>query len=347
MGLKAHVPGLGKLVEIVEDRDELAVLRVCDAVGVLLQQSAASLSPYKLITWIWSDLVKRKRVNLQTDMPVLSIDRADVEGGKWVVSTSGGEIMTSHVLLATNAYTSHLLPQFQSLIVPVQAEMSALQAPNTLLDTPLKYTYSFVGGLNQDRMQDDYLVQRPAELGGELMFGGGRMVAKNAGVGTSDDGCIDPKAAKYLRRMLPRMLEMRDGTKQEMPATIEELENEQNEAGDMEAKGEWTGIFGYSRDGRPWVGGVPGMHGIWLCGGYTGHGKPGSPRNAKDQQLINPGMVNAPLSATHIGRMIGSAMNGFNWAIAEQQPLEKKDIPASYVISEERIQIAHSLPEMR
>ena len=36
---------------------------------------------------------------------------------------------------------------------------------------------------------------------------------------------------------------------------------------------EWTGIMGYSRDEDPWAGGVPGRDGVWVCGGYTGHGK--------------------------------------------------------------------------
>ena len=34
----------------------------------------------------------------------------------------------------------------------------------------------------------------------------------------------------------------------------------------------WAGIMGFSRDGLPLVGAVPGADGVFVCGGYAGHG---------------------------------------------------------------------------
>ena len=34
----------------------------------------------------------------------------------------------------------------------------------------------------------------------------------------------------------------------------------------------WAGVMGFSPDGLPLVGQVPGTPGVYVCGGYTGHG---------------------------------------------------------------------------
>ena len=34
----------------------------------------------------------------------------------------------------------------------------------------------------------------------------------------------------------------------------------------------WAGLMGFSPDGLPLVGPVPGAPGVYICGGYTGHG---------------------------------------------------------------------------
>jgi len=52
------------------------------------------------------------------------------------------------------------------------------------------------------------------------------------------------------------------------------LDSGKEEGKEFKAKYEWSGIMGYSRDGRPWVGEVPGKQGVWVCAGFTGHGMP-------------------------------------------------------------------------
>ena len=90
--------------------------------------------------------------------------------------------------------------------------------------------------------------------------GGARSFAAQAGVGISDDSSIDPPAAAYLRRELNVVLDL------------------QNDDEELKASCEWSGIMGFSRDGHPWVGQVDeelgGGGGLWVCGGYTGHGMP-------------------------------------------------------------------------
>lgn len=296
----------------------LTDLRIPSAAGAFVQKNAASLWPYKLVAWIIEELLARNRedealrFNLQTNTPVMRLQKND---DSWIVHTPRGMISAKQVLLTTNAYTSHLLPDFSDLIVPVQGEMSSLLPPRSLqqaqITRPLNHTYVFVGHGKQNINQDDYLVQRPcasktfAIEGGELMFGGGRAEAIEAGVGVSDDSFIDPAAAIYLRRELSVVLD---------------LDNHDRE---LHASYQWSGIMGFSRDNRPWVGElddsvrVGGGNGLWISAGFTGHGMP-----------------NACLSAkAAVEMMLGS---------------DKKDVdlPSMYHVSRERVEAARSLVEV-
>jgi glycine/D-amino acid oxidase-like deaminating enzyme len=268
MTLKKEASELGNMLDIVEDNDTLAKLRVSNAVGAIVQARAAKLAPYKLVTWLLETLIKRSTLNLQTTTPVTSISSS--ADRKWSVNTFRGSIETEHILLATNGYTSYLLPQFASLIVPVQGEMSALIPPSFLEDNPLGYSYGFVEESAKNSIQDDYLIQRPKELGGQLMYGGGRALAKNQGVNTDNDDSIDPAAARYLKIMLGHYLHLNDEANSKAKKNHVD---DSSKTSALTAVGEWTGIMGFSRDSVPWVGGVPDMEGVWLCGGYTGHGK--------------------------------------------------------------------------
>lgn len=279
-------PELGRLMTPIHPGDKnpsLKDVRLGDAsLGALVQKPAASLWPYKLVAWVLEQLLERNALsseasfNLQTKTPATHLQCLD--DGKWIVHTDRGMVTANKVLLATNAYTSHLLPHFGDLIVPVRGQMSSLLPPpsiSPLNGKPLSYTnsYGFLGNKSQNSNQDDYLVQRPfRELdgklcGGELMFGGGRGQAAILGMGVADDTTIDESVAHYLRTELNDELDLDNG-KEELTASYE-----------------WTGIMGFSRDGRPWCGEVPtgmgGGEGLFVCAGFTGHGMPTTSLSAK------------------------------------------------------------------
>jgi len=291
-------------------------LRIPTAVGAIVQTPAASLWPYKLISWILErqlalNEISKSSFNLQTNTPATHLQKT--ENGSWIIHTPRGMIATKMVLLTTNGYTSHLLPAFSDLIVPVRGEMSSLLPPKSMApgtdNRPLIKTYCFVGNKRQNINQDDYLVQRPFSVhgngGGELMFGGGRSYAASAGVGISDDSSIDPPVAAYLRQELSKVLDLNnDGQK-------------------LKASHEWSGIMGYSRDGRPWVGEVSeylnlgGGKGLWMCAGFTGHGMP-----------------NAHLSASAaVQMMLGTPVGGVY-------------LPFAFRISKERVEKARIFDEV-
>lgn len=265
---------LSALVKVVSSRVELAELRIPNAVGAIVQTHAAKLSPYKLVSWLLESLIKQSKLNLQTDTPVLRLSPFKSSPGQWNVHTTRGIIKTSHVLFSTNAYTSRLLPQFRELVVPVRGQMSALTPTEALLKKPLTHTYSFMGMESQNVIQDDYLIQRPVSSdtgdGGQLMFGGGRSMARNQGMHVDNDDSIDEPVAKYLRSKLETFLNI-EFDKSFVSSFGSALG--QQERNELVAEKEWTGVMGYSRDGFPWVGAVPDMTGLWVSAGFTGHGK--------------------------------------------------------------------------
>ncbi|KAH6891406.1 FAD dependent oxidoreductase [Thelonectria olida] len=249
--IQRDFPDLADEAVIVTDRDELQKLRVPDAFAAVYQKKAAKLWPYKLVAWVLERLLESGRFNLQTKTPVESLQR---EGGSWVLHTPRGDVSAKTVILATNAYTSHLLPKFTGLLVPVRGQVCALKPPGE--STALEHSHVWVGDGG-----DDYLVQRPS---GELILGGERLSVADGQVGVSRDDTVDPTVGRRLREALHAALKLK------APDKTEDVR--------LDAAFEWTGIMGYSRDDNSWVGVVPaelgGGEGLYISAGYTGHGMP-------------------------------------------------------------------------
>ncbi|TID23685.1 gb [Venturia nashicola] len=320
---KSHVdalhkesPEIGKFVSIVTEPTELATHKVLPSCpGVTLSRGAGSLWPYKLVTFIIRKLLAEKKIKLYTHTPVTSLTG---NPKNYSLQTPNGTIKTRHVLLATNAYTSHLLPSFAPHIVPVRGTMSALLPPPN--STILPNSYGFVGaGPGANPNADDYLIQRPfsgvPNPTGHLMFGGGRTAGLLEAIGETDDAVVDKGSVSYLQKILLETLDLGEGAK-----GMEELEVDQA----------WSGIMGYSRDNAPWVGGVPGMEGVWLCAGYTGHGMP-----------------NATLCARAAVELLLANESGKHLASVQKEMVEQGRLPSAYLISTDRLAECNGLPSVK
>jgi glycine/D-amino acid oxidase-like deaminating enzyme len=300
-------PDLADRMKLVTDPNELAALHIPSAIGAVVTNIAARMWPYKFVAQILSDLLTKplssgKTFNLQTLTPVTAISPAHAEGVH--IATARGIILAKKVVLATNAYTSHLLPNFADLIVPCRGQMSALIPPASLSteDNRLKTSFGFLG----DGM-DDYLVQRPTARGGHLMFGGGRNMGGRT-IGVTDDSVVEEDTSQYLRRRLIDALA---------------LPKEESGKGGLEASHIWTGIMGFSRDDKPWVGRVPGeKDGIYMAAGFTGHGMP-----------------NTWLCGKAVARMV---LDESDQDEGDLQNLIEKEtgVPKSYWASKERVERA-------
>lgn len=194
-------------MRLVTSKTELEELRIPTAVGAVVTSVAARMWPYKLVARLLEDLLTSTELkgtfNLQTLTGVQCLAPYDID--RWTVKTERGCVVASHVVLATNGYTSHLLPSFANLIVPCRGQMSALiPLPSVAGENRLKTSFGFEGELG------DYLIQRPNEGGGHLMFGGGRHTGLYYG---TDDSVIDEGTAGYLRGRLVEKLALPEGKK--------------------------------------------------------------------------------------------------------------------------------------
>lgn len=316
-------PQLAQQCQLVTHQSQspsLEDLRVPGALAAVVLNKAASLWPYKLVAWILERLLEGNPsphvvggregfFNLQTNTTVTHLWQ--LPDKRWGVKTNRGMTISKHVILATNGYTSSICPCMSDLIVPVRAEMTAIKPPSPMT-SPLHQSYGFVG--NTGKSDDgDYLIQRPDN--GHLMYGGGRKFAPCAGIGFSDDSKIDEPAAKYLETQLPHVMSL----------GVEDPHS-------LKVTHHWTGILGFSRDSTPWVGEVPGPENenLWICAGYSGHGMP-----------------QAALSAVAVTNMLMRNMfDGTPVAEVQKEIVDAGELPESFLISQERISRARSLPQV-
>jgi glycine/D-amino acid oxidase-like deaminating enzyme len=109
-------------------------------------------------------LAVSKGLNLQTETPVTSISSSS---GYWTADTPRGSITASKVIVATNAYTAGLFPEYTGKIVPARGICSRITVPPGAKHPKLNCSY----GLRLASNGLDYLIPRND---GSFIVGGGR-----------------------------------------------------------------------------------------------------------------------------------------------------------------------------
>ncbi|KAF8216541.1 FAD dependent oxidoreductase [Mycena galopus ATCC 62051] len=296
------------------------------AVGAIAT-TAGAIHPYRFVNGVLSRLLASHPTNfsLFTRTACLSISSsssAKSEEPLYTVLTSKGPIRARHVIHATNAWASHLLPPMRGKIVPVRGHMTA-QRPGLGLGQAGKQTYpvspsdsvltladvasagaehswlgtrSFVMYLNG---RYDYLTQQPSAQSAsssypppaaEFMFGGGMAhgeIGQGAFVnelGVADDRSSDMDTGAYLGGALSVYFGGWGAEGRDF-----EGKGEDSHAGENSDKGRvkklWTGILGISADGRPWVGRISGK----ISGRPAPQGKTFFSKDKPPYRLAPPG----------------------------------------------------------
>lgn len=260
--ISKHVPELNYQIYAGDEAQKR--FRVSTSCVGAIVYSAAQLSSYKFVTQVVEMLVKNG-INLQTETPVTRINSTH-DKSQWIIETSQGNIVTPHVVHATNGYAQYLLPSFESRIKPTRGFMTAQVPPKNLLKPQLDRSYSLIYGTGD---KFDYLIQQPPSYHGMLMLGGG--LHQDPHPNTFNDAEIPDSLQSYLLNQLPKVLCWGDEDSRRRLHMC------------------WCGIMGFSKDEVPWVGAVPesigGGTGQWICAGYTGDGTvcfwPSNVRNDK------------------------------------------------------------------
>lgn len=164
--------------------------------------------------------------------PVAAIEP---DGAVWRIATPMGTVRADHVVLGLNAYTALVDRAWQALIRPGRGQVLATAPLSTVLFRHLVYA-------NQGF---EYWRQL---AGGHVILGGLRRLAIEEEVGTTD--VLHPRIQEALEVYLRHL-----GVPAAIPVTHR-----------------WSGIMGFTPDGLPLVGPVPGRDRVYIAGGYSGHG---------------------------------------------------------------------------
>ena len=257
---------VAELRRVLGDEDPVAQYRFWDAEEAekkfLAQGSlgavsyeAGSLSAYRLVIGILV-LALEKGLNLQTETPALNIRKHENGHSGWIVETPRGAIEAGKVVLATNGYTAHLYPPLQGVIVPLRGHMTAQRPGSGLPKDGLATTYSFIYNDGYE-----YMIPRPrgSMFAGDIMIGGGATKGPDEGMceyGNTDDTTTDAVILKYV----------------ENSAADRFGSNWGYDHSDGRLRRAWTGVMGYSADGFPLIGKMPGEDDLYIAASFQGSG---------------------------------------------------------------------------
>ena len=149
-------------------------------------------------------------------------------------TASGGRVAARHVIVAADGALPALVPEYAPRVRSRRLHMTATAPlPERVTERLVYYRWGY-----------EYFQQRPD---GRLLIGG---FSDKDGAGSytdSDEG--SPAIWRRIERHIREDLGL-----------------------DALVTHRWAGVVGYSDDQLPYVGEVPGRPGLWVAGGYSGHG---------------------------------------------------------------------------
>ena len=153
--------------------------------------------------------------------------------GEGPVVTEGGSVHAQHVVVATDGALPALVPEYADRVRARRLHMVATEPLPPLVNRMVYARWGY-----------EYLQQRPD---GRVVAGGFSDVDAEGSYTDSDAGnpLIWDRVESYLRDDL---------------------------GAGARVTHRWAGVVGYSDDLLPYVGAVPGRAGLYVAGGYSGHG---------------------------------------------------------------------------
>ena len=200
--------------------------------GAIFQPRDGGLDPVRLCR----GLASTGGFEARTGVRVSALEpEGPEEGGRVRLVTDAGELVAPRVVLALNAYAANLLPHLAAEVRPVRGQMLAT-APG---ERSLEGVWYVDDGHEYLRQLAD----------GTVILGGSRLVAEDAEIGylESPTGKVQGALDEFLRRGFPRL------------------------AG-RPVRHRWAGTMGFTPDGVPRTGAVPGLPAALYAAGFTGHG---------------------------------------------------------------------------
>ncbi|KAH5523074.1 hypothetical protein HBI52_057090 [Parastagonospora nodorum] len=234
-----------RVCKIIEDATQAEDYTQMKGARAAVVHPAGQIWPYKFVHALIRILLKSGNLSLHANTPVVGVKERDAHG--WIqVQTERGTIRAKTVVHTTNRWASHLLPEFEKLILPVRGTVNAIKAPPGFL----KHT----GAQHWDNTVNNYHLQLPAPFN-TIMFGGARPIV----IHTPDAVMMNDEEDKQF---------VASDIKDWPGPKMAELGKPENKGGC------WTGVQTASADDFPFVGPIPGRKSQFINAGFAGHGMP-------------------------------------------------------------------------
>jgi glycine/D-amino acid oxidase-like deaminating enzyme len=205
-----------------------------EILGGRLLPEQGLIHPARLVHGLMQAALRREALASHAEVLTLVPDGQSV-----FMQTSRGHLRARAVVVAVNAWTSKLLPGFTDIIVPVREQMLAYAPTEPLFST----------GVTADLVAGEYWQQTHD---GTILVGGCGSVApgEDIGIWESQPTTVVQEA---IEQILPRLF----------PSLSH-----------LQVVRRWAGLMGSTSDSHPIVDRVPSMPGVFVVGGFSGHGMP-------------------------------------------------------------------------
>lgn len=189
--------------------------------------------------------------------------------GGVTISTDVGQVRAQRVVVAVNAWSDTLVPGVDGLIVPVRGQILAYDPIDPV----------FEPGIGADVTPTGEYWQQTTD--GSIVIGGCRADAPGGDVGVLDLAPTEDVTAR-IEDVLPRLFP---------------------ELGGLRVARRWAGPMAFTSDYLPIADAAPGMPGVWIGGGFCGHGMPFGPRVGQLlAEAVSTGETPEALAPLRIGR---------------------------------------------
>ncbi len=162
------------------------------------------------------------------------------DGGAPLVRTTRGALRAGAAVVAANAWTDELVPALAGVITPVRGQALAYEPSARVFTTGFGAAVTSTG---------EYWQQTPD---GAIVLGGCRAVAPGRDVGVRE-AVPTAEVQAVLGGVLPRLFPALDG---------------------LRVAQRWAGPMAFTPDYLPVADRAPRLPGVWVVGGFCGHGMP-------------------------------------------------------------------------
>ncbi|MGB9751157.1 NAD(P)/FAD-dependent oxidoreductase [Roseiflexus castenholzii] len=168
------------------------------------------------------------------------VERLVPHNGHVRVITNCGVVEAGAVVVTVNAWTHDLIPTLCDVITPVRGQALAYAPIPRVFEQGIGASVTPTG---------EYWHQTPD---GSIVIGGCRALAPGRDVGVTET-VPTPEVIAAIEEVLPRLFPHLSG---------------------LEVTRRWAGLMAFTTDYVPVADAAPAMPGVWVAGGFCGHGMP-------------------------------------------------------------------------